>query len=104
MILLAKLKSEEAKRILSNTPPEKAFWVNNGPVLKNVIELAAAAKKLTPMQFAHHVNKAKNDFAKWADEVIKDSELAKRLRRIKSKDELADAVTERLKQLQKMLK
>ena len=101
---MAKLKSEEAKRMLSNTPPEKAFWVNNGPVLRNVIELAAAAKKLTEQQFAHHVNKAKNDFAKWADEVVRDSELARQLRRAKTKENLAKIVTERLKQLQKMLK
>ena len=102
--MLAKLKSEEARRILSNTPPDKAFWVNNGPVLKNIIELAAAAKKLTEQQFAHHVNKAKNDFAKWVDEVIRDSELAKQLRRIKTKDDIAHIVTNRLRQLQKLLR
>ena len=102
--MLAKLKSEEAKRILSNTPPEKAFWVNNGPVLKNVIELAAAAKKLTEQQFTHHVNKAKNDFAKWVGEVVRDPGLARQLRRTKTKEDLAKAVTSRLKQLQKMLK
>ena len=101
---LTRLKSEEARRILSNTLPEKAFWVNNGPVLKGIIELATAAKKLTPEQFMHHTNKVKNDFAKWVDDVIRDSELAKRLRKIKSKDGLSKVVTERLKQLQKMLK
>lgn len=101
---MTKQKGEEARRILSNTPPEKAFWVNNGPVLKSVIELATTAKKLTPQQFMHHVNSAKNDFAKWVDDVIRDSELAKQLRRIKSKDELAHIVTNRLRQLQKMLK
>lgn len=96
--------SEEAKRILSNTSPEKAFWLNNGPVLKSIIELAAAAKKLTPQQFLHHANNTKNDFAKWVDEVIHDSELARRLRKIKTKEDLDKAVTGRLKQLQKMLK
>ncbi len=96
--------SEEAKRILSNAFPEKAFWVNNGPILRSIIELAGAAKKLTPQQFAHHVNNAKNDFAKWVDEVIRDSELARKLRKIKTKEDLDKAVTGRLKQLQKMLK
>lgn len=96
--------SEEAKRILSNTPPEKAFWVNNGPVLKSVIELATAAKKLTPRQFAHHVNSAKNDFARWVEDVIRDSELAKRLRHVKTGDELARVVRNRLRQLQKLLR
>ena len=101
---MAKSGSEEAKRILSNAPPEKAFWVNNGPVLKNIIELATAAKKLTPQQFMHHANKAKNDFAKWVEEVIRDSELAKKIRHVKTKDELAHIVKNRLRQLQKLLK
>ncbi|MBI2141568.1 hypothetical protein HYU16_04040 [Candidatus Woesearchaeota archaeon] len=102
--MLTKLSREEAIRFLLNAPPEKAFWVNNGPVLKSIIELATAAKKLTQQQFTHHVNSAKNDFAKWVDEIIRDSELAKQLRRIKSKDELAHIVTNRLRQLQKLLK
>ena len=97
-------KKEGAKRILASTPPEKAFWVNNGPVLKNIIELAVAAKKMSPQQFAHHANQAKNDFAKWVEEVIKDSELAKKLRTIKTKEELAKAVSDRLKTLQRLLK
>ncbi len=100
---MANLSKEEAKRILSNVPPEKSFWVNNGPVLRNVIELATAAKKLAPQQFIHHINNAKNDFAKWVDDVIRDSELAKQLRRIKTKDELAHVVKNRLRQLQKLL-
>ena len=101
---MAKLTKDEAKRILSNTAPDKAFWVNNGPVLKNVIELATTAAKLTPQQFMHHVNNAKNDFAKWVGEVIRDSELAKQLRQIKTKDELAHIVTNRLRQLQKLIR
>ena len=101
---MGKTSSEDAKKILSNTSPEKAFWVNNGPILKSVIELAMAAKKLTPQQFAHHVSNAKNDFAKWTDEAIHDSELAKKLRQIKTREDLADAVTKRLGQLRKLLK
>ena len=101
---MGKTSSEDAKRILSNTSPEKAFWVNNGPILKNIIELAMAAKKLTPQQFAHHVSNAKNDFAKWAEDVIRDSELAKKLRHAKTREELADVVTNRLGQLRKLLK
>lgn len=99
-----RLSVEQVKRVLSNTPAGKEFWVNNGPILRNIIELANAAKKLTPQQFMHHVNNAKNDFAKWADEVIHDSELAKKIRHVKTKDELAHAVKNRLKQLRKLLK
>lgn len=95
---------EDAKRILSSTPPEKAFWVNNGPVLKSIIEMTGAMKKLSPVQFAHHVNKEKNDFAKWVEEVIRDSELAKLVRLAKTKEDMAKAITTRLKQLQKLIK
>ncbi|MBI2550349.1 hypothetical protein HYV83_04180 [Candidatus Woesearchaeota archaeon] len=101
---MGKTSSEDAKRILSNTSPERAFWVNNGPILKSVIELATAAKKLTPQQFAHHANNAKNDFAKWAEDVIRDSELAKKLRQIKTREDLEKAVANRLGQLRKLLK
>lgn len=101
---MGKLNKEEAKRILSNTSPERAFWINNGQVLKSIMELPAAAKKMTVEQFTHHVNAAKNDFAKWIDEVIGDKELAKKLRLAKTKDGLVKAVTGRLKQLQGALK
>ncbi len=101
---MAAFNKEDAKKILSNTTPEKAFWVNNGPILKNIIELSVAAKKLTPQQFAHHVNQAKNDFAKWVEEIIRDSDLAKAVRKAKTKEELARAISKRLKALQRILK
>ncbi len=101
---MAKLTAENARGMLSNTQPHQAFWVNNGPVIKNVIELAAAARKLTAQQFTHHVNKGKNDFAKWVGEVIRDQVLAQKLGRVKTKEGLAAAVTSRLQQLQKLIK
>ena len=101
---MANLTKDEAKRILSNTAPDRAFWVNNGPIVKSVIELATAAKKLTPSQFMHHVNNVKNDFAKWVDEVIRDSELAQLIKKAKTREDLANAVTGRLKQLQKIIR
>ncbi|MBI2144652.1 hypothetical protein HYU17_05935 [Candidatus Woesearchaeota archaeon] len=101
---MAKPTAEEAKRLLANTAPEKAFWVNNGPVLKNTIELAGAAKKLTPEQFTHHANSQKNDFATWVQEAIGDSDLAQRLRKMKTKEGFASVVAGRLRELQKALK
>lgn len=101
---MTSLTKDEAKRILSNAAPEKSFWVHNGPIVRNIIELGNAAKKLTPVQFAHHISNAKNDFAKWVDEVIRDSELARQLKKVKTKEGMASAVTSRLKQLQKAIK
>ena len=95
--------TDDAKRILAQVPADKAFWVNNGPVLKGVIDLGAYAKKMTPQQFSHHVSASRNDFAKWTEEVIRDAELAKKIRQAKSKDDLAKAVTTRLVQLKKAM-
>jgi len=102
-LTMAKLDASEAKRMVSNTLPQKAFWVNNGPVIRSMTELAAAAKKLTEGQFLHHVNNDKNDFAKWVSEVIGDSVLARKLRQVKTKDGLVKEVASRLKQLQKII-
>lgn len=101
---MATMTAEDAKRIVSNTPPNKAFWVNNGPVIRSLAELSAAAKKLAPAQFMHHANKDKNDFAKWVEEVVRDPVLAKSVKLAKTKDELATAVASRIKQLQKLAK
>jgi hypothetical protein len=100
---MAKITVEQAKRFLANTWPNKSFWVNNGPVMKNLSEFAAAAKKFTPTQFSHHVNKDKNDFAKWVSEVIGDLALAKKLNPLKTKEALAAAVAARVKELQKIV-
>ena len=94
----------DAKRILSEVQPEKAFWINNGPVLKSLGEFAQAAKKLSPSQFAHHASQQRNDFAKWVDEVIGDSTLAKRLRALKSPEAVSKAVGMRVEALKKLAK
>ena len=87
-------------------PPATASegGVNNGPILRSIIELGNVAKKLTPAQFTHHISNTKNDFAKWVDEVVRDSELAHQLKRVKTKKDMANAVMSRLKQLQKAIK
>jgi hypothetical protein len=76
----------------SNCLPPKAFWVNNGPVLKNVGELPTALRRMSDKTFHHHVNKDKNDFAKWIQDVFGDARLADALRKSRGKDELIRAI------------
>lgn len=94
----------DAKKILSAVQPDKAFWVNNGPILKSLDEFAAAVRKLKPEQFMHHVNRQKNDFAKWISEVVGDGILAQRIRVLKTGDEMAKAVRQRIDSLKKLVK
>ncbi len=97
-------KKPDAKKILSTVQPDKAFWVNNGPILKSLEEFAAALKKLKPEQFLHHVNKQKNDFAKWISEVVGDTILAQRIRVLKTKEAMAKAVQQRISALKQLTK
>ena len=66
-------------------PPEKCFWVWNGPILKDLPELARALDVVSDEQFYYHVNAHKNDFAKWVEEVLGQKTLAKKLRAAKTR-------------------
>ena len=76
---------DEAKKYLSDVSPEQCFWVNNGPILKNVLELRDALKSMGEKTFKHHVGKDRNDFAVWAENILEDADLAKTLKKSKTK-------------------
>ena len=66
--------------------PAKCFWVNNGPILKNIAELGNALRRMSDKTFQHHVAKNKNDFAKWIEDVFRDKNLAQAVRQAKGKE------------------
>lgn len=81
------METKPAEKIL-DVPPEKRFWVNNGPILKNPKELLTALRKMKKETFSHHVNKEKNDFSKWVEEVFENKELAEEIRDAKTKRQI----------------
>lgn len=97
-------KKPDAKKILSAVQPDRAFWVNNGPIIKSLEEFAASVGKLKPEQFMHHVNRQKNDFARWISEVVGDSILAQRIRVLKTGEAMAKAARQRMDALKKLIK
>jgi hypothetical protein len=52
-------------------------------------------------QFTHHVNKEKNDFHDWIETSIQDGELAKALKRVKTKKTLTSRIANRIQELEK---
>ncbi|MBI2647587.1 hypothetical protein HYW99_03860 [Candidatus Woesearchaeota archaeon] len=92
---------DEARRYLSNVPPEQSFWVNNGSILKNLEELADAIFDMGKETFQHHVNKEKNDFSTWISDVVGDKKLANDLLSSKSKDSMLKKLRKRLNSLKK---
>ena len=98
------ISSEDAKRILADASPEQCFWVNNGPVIKNLSEMSDSLASMKDDIFKHHVNKEKNDFGNWVRDVLKDAELADEIAGIKSKERILKKVRSRLKKLEITIK
>src|SRR3989344_6991248 len=64
---------------------QHCFWVNNGPILRNLKELGESFKKMSDAQFAYHVNKKRNDFANWVQYVLLDTACATKLKECKTR-------------------
>jgi len=95
------VSKNEARRYLCDAAPEQCFWVNNGPVLKNLEELANALPDMNDETFNHHVNSEKNDFSSWIKDIIGDNKLANDLLSSKSKESVVKKLRSRLNSLKK---
>lgn len=85
------------KRRLAVAEPERCFWVNFGPVLKDLRELRDAMTfGITDAQFAYHVNASRNDFAAWVESVLRDPTGARALRRTRTRKAFLRALEARL--------
>ena len=90
-------KKTKEKLDLINAKNESCFWINNGPVLKNLKDLKESLPIMSKETFNYHVNKEKNDFAAWIKEVLKDSALANKLAKTKTLKFTIKAIEDRLK-------
>ncbi|MBW2980609.1 hypothetical protein KY360_04285 [Candidatus Woesearchaeota archaeon] len=95
------MKKEHAKKILKDVMPEQCFWINKGPIIKNLRQLPRALRRMKPETFTHHVGKGKNDFSVWIDHVLGDANLASAISKLKTKKAMADALNKRIKILKK---
>ena len=92
---------EEARKYLGDAAPELCFWVNNGPILKNMGELAGFLPEISDETFRHHVNAEKNDFSSWVKDVIGDQKLANDILSSRNKDSIVKKIRNRLNSLKK---
>jgi len=60
----------------------ECFWVKDGPILKDLIELRDALNEMDHETFKHHVNEDRNDFADWVHLVLSDRSCANELRKV----------------------
>lgn len=92
-----KATGTKAKKPLVHAKHEESFWVNNGQILANLVELKDALAEMDESIFSHHVSKEKNDFADWIEHVLEDAELASSLRKSKKPNTAHDIVVSRLR-------
>ncbi len=97
--MVTKGSIRDAKKILSNVPDERVFYVSNGKVLKNLKDMAKELEKMSLNTFHTHVNPYKNDFANWVNDVIGDSVLSDEIRKLKTRKSMTRHVNMRIKQL-----
>lgn len=83
---------------------DKCFWINNGPVIKNLYELRDALKVIDEGIFSYHVNGEKNDFYNWVKYAVQDDILAERLGGLKTREEMARIIENRIKKLRQTRK
>lgn len=74
----------QGKKRLTRAAPEQCFWVNAGPVLRDLRELEEALRVMSNEQFAYHTAEG-NHFAQWVESVLLDAVCAQALMRAKTR-------------------
>ncbi|MBN2367857.1 hypothetical protein JXC34_02485 [Candidatus Woesearchaeota archaeon] len=83
-----------------NVTPRNYFYLKNGQIIKNITELPDVLERLDNYTFNEHVKPERNDFAAWAYEVFRDSELSRILGNVKSKKDTIRVMNAYIRQKQ----
>ena len=99
------IKQAFSSKLLGDVNPNKEFCFCNGLHVKNLHELLMALETIKDDIYQFHANNEKNDFSKWINEVIGDSELASKLKKLKiaNKQEAITILKDRIEQLKAAL-
>lgn len=69
-------------------PEQQYFKVDGGPVLPSLLALRAYLRTIPIPVYEHHVTAQKNDFAAWVEHSFGEQELAGRLRKCSSREQM----------------
>jgi len=83
-VVSKKTKTSTNKKTLIIATNDQCFWINEGPAIRDLVELRDILSGINKEQFIHHVNSMKNDFASWVEEVLCDKKCANNIRRSKT--------------------
>lgn len=85
-----------ARNFMTDVPEDKVFWSHDGQMYRNLNELAQGLANMNDETYMYHANEAKNDFARWVQDVIGDRDLAFDLENTTSRQEALKKVNSRL--------
>lgn len=88
------------KNILADVKPEHYFWLMDGTIIKNLNELYETMQRISDDVFRYHVNEQKNDFYNWVKDVHQDKKLAESLLKAKTREEMANCILSRIREIQ----
>ena len=80
--------NEVNSKYLVECADDKSFILSNGTKLNSIKQLSDYLNFMDDNIFNNHVNSSKNDFSNWIKDVFKNSKLANRISKVKSKEEL----------------
>jgi hypothetical protein len=98
----AVVKKNGTKKILAKVPETMVFWCHDGHVFNNLEDLMLGFDLMSEEIFMYHANEDKNDFSCWIMDVIGDGELAKDIKKAKSKAEAKKITQQRYYDLTKL--
>lgn len=99
-----KVPAVTARGILARVPINVSFWLCTNENLRSLPELFTSLQKADDEVFRYHVNRDKNDFEVWIRDVLKDKDLAREIARVKTRDTLIRKISERVEELQSVVK
>ncbi len=86
-------------KLTEQVADEQAFYVQNGPKISSVKELADVLENnsISDDSFNYHLHNNNNDFINWIQGVYQNDKLAKSLKRVKTKQTFAKKLKEEMK-------
>ena len=80
--------SRNSKISLEKIPEDKYFVLKNGKQLNHYLALADTLENLEKEVVKYHVNELRNDFATWVEDVFGEKDLAKKIAKSKSPEQI----------------
>jgi hypothetical protein len=89
-------------KYLARVPEAYVFWCHDGQVFRDINDLLNGFDLMTDETFWYHANDEKNDFSCWIVDIIGDGELAKEVKKAKTRQQAKTVTQQRYYDLTKL--